>query len=65
MLKMKELEDESRKSHMNREVNVNLDGGEPKEEAPHFPRKLEAGLCLQICGRGKDLEDISYSSSLW
>lgn len=47
LMTAEELEDKWRQSHMNSEVIVNLDEGEPKEAAPHFLSKLEAGLCLQ------------------
>lgn len=48
MMKMKELGDGCGENYMNREVNMNLDGGEPEEQSPHFPSKLEAALYLQI-----------------
>lgn len=47
-MKMKELGGGCGENHMNREVNMSLDGGETKEESPHFSSKLEAGLYLQI-----------------
>lgn len=56
---MKKLGDEWRESHMNMEFNMNLDG-EPKDTAPYFLRKLEAGLYLEICGGGKDPKDIFH-----
>lgn len=46
MMKMKELEDGCGENYMNREVNMNLDGGEPEEQSPHFPSKLEAGYLM-------------------
>lgn len=45
-MKIRELED-WRESHMNRELNMNLDGREPEEEDSYFLRKLEVGLYLQ------------------
>lgn len=46
-MKIRELEDDWRESHMNRELNMNLGGRELEEEDPYFLRKLEVGLYLQ------------------
>lgn len=47
---------------MNRDFNTNLHR-EPKGTAPYCLNKLEAGLCLEICGCGKDQKGIFQSSS--
>lgn len=35
---------------MNREVTMNLEEGEPKDEAPDFLSKGQAGLYLEVSG---------------